>query len=147
MKKTGYEVEKCVVSNNTKIISFPIHVPDFIKLHTNDYEGLIYDLDMLVLLQSLYADQAVSHTITLPPTVSLDQLNDIVKKYAKKVKSLCFMPSENKVYKQAPIEPISKERYDEMVSKIKKIDLSDVKCNVLPANYGCEGNKCEKCDY
>ena len=57
------------------------------------------------------------------------------------------MPSENKVYKQAPIEPISKERFDEMVSKIKKIDFIETKCDVLPVNYGCEGNKCIVNDY
>ena len=141
-EKAGYEIEIDCCSQNTKIICFPVHVPNFIKLHTNDMEGMIYDLEMLVLLQSYYADQAVSHTITIPSSVSLDQLNEIVKKYAKKVKSLCFMPSENRVYKQAPIEPISKERYDEMTSKITKIDFTDTKSNIMPAYFGCDGEKC-----
>ena len=51
IEKNGSTVEDCVVSHDTAIIQFPIKVLDYIKLHTNDFMGMIYDLEMLKVIQ------------------------------------------------------------------------------------------------
>jgi len=140
----GYEVEMdCCNPDNTKIISFPIKVPDYISLHTNDYEGFIYDLDMAVLLQKYWADQSVSMSIQIPKGMSVDELYEIIKKYAKELKTLCFIPSQiDKVYKQSPIEGIPEQKYNEMKIKIKNKEI--VNTGILQPYYGCSGDHCKR---
>jgi ribonucleoside-diphosphate reductase alpha chain/ribonucleoside-triphosphate reductase len=139
----GYEIEKDVLAPNTKIISFPMKVPDYIKLHTDDDEGFLYDLKMLMILQKYYADMSVSHTIFLPKDMTVDKFYDIVKEYAPHLKTLCCCPKSNKVYPQMPIEAITEDKYNEMSQKIKDHDIKDESKNINQY-FGCTGDHCDK---
>ena len=116
-EEMGYETEIDLCSQNTKIILFPMKTPEYLKLHDGN---MFYDLNMQVLLQKYWADQSVSCSIPIDPKLSNDQLYEIVKMYSKHLKTMCFMGQVDKVYLQAPIEPISEDRYTEMIGNINE---------------------------
>ena len=48
----------------------------------------------------------------------------------------------DKTYPQAPIEPITEQRYIDMVSKIKDTDSPNHSGGTLEAYYGCSNEHC-----
>lgn len=60
---------------------------------------------------------------------------------------LSVLPYDNGSYKQAPFEDITKEQYDEMISKLTSIDLSKISEYTdetnLSGELACAGNSCE----
>ena len=95
---------------------------------------------MLKMVQSVWSDMSCSHTVMIPEEINIERLNEVVKHYAPHLKSLCLMPINNKVYPQMPIESVSEEQYNEMISKIKNDEINDN--GILPPFFGCESDRC-----
>src|SRR5690606_30036904 len=49
----------------------------------------------------------------------IDEITDVLDRYKGVIKSTSLLPHATDVYPQMPYEEITKERYDEMVAKIK----------------------------
>ena len=136
----GYPIEIDQCSQNTSIILFPMKTPDYLKLHDGN---IFYDLNMQVLLQRYWADQSVSCSVPIDHKLSLDELYEIIKMYSKQLKTMCFMTKIEKTYPQAPIECISEQTYNDMMSKIKEGDIGSVPpTTMLEAYYGCTNEHC-----
>ena len=135
----GYPIEIDQCSQNTSIILFPMKTPEYLKLHDGN---MFYDLNMQVLLQRYWADQSVSCSVPINPNLSLDEFYEIVKVYSKQLKTMCFMTKIEKTYPQAPIEPITEERYNDMLRRIKSIATHVPIGGTLEAYYGCTNEHC-----
>ena len=135
----GYSTEIDQCSQNTSILLFPMKTPDYLKLHDGN---MFYDLNMQVLLQRYWADQSVSCSVPIDPNLSLNEFYEIVKMYSKQLKTMCFMIKIDKTYTQAPIEPITEERYNDMVSMIKDTDIPSHSGGTFEAYYGCSNEHC-----
>ena len=105
---------------------------------------MFYDLNMQVLLQRYWADQSVSCSIPIDPKLTLDEMYEIVKVYSRHLKTMCFMTQIDKTYPQAPIEPISEERYTQLISQISDNDANPIlsQPHSLEAYYGCTNEHC-----
>lgn len=61
--------------------------------------------------------------------------------------SITVLPYDNKLYIQPPFEEITKEKYDELISKVKKLDLSLLKEEIDTTSHietvACGGGACE----
>jgi hypothetical protein len=67
----------------------------------------------------------------------------VLESYEDKLKSASFLPIKEHGYKQAPYEEISKEKYEEMVSKIKPITLAETKDRVIGVKFCDADGVCE----
>jgi ribonucleoside-triphosphate reductase len=116
------------------VVSFPFRHPDNAVL-AKDMTALD-QLETIKWLQSEWSDNSVSCTVYY----RMEELPEI-KKYLKKNyktnhKSLSFLLHNEHGFKQAPLEEITKEQYDELVAKTRlitsisslDIGLDDAEC-------------------
>lgn len=115
---------------STVVVSFPFRHPDTAVL-AKDMTA-IQQLETVKWLQEVWSDNSVSCTVYY----RLEELPEI-KKYLKKNykqnhKSLSFLLHNDHGFKQAPLEEITKEQYDELVAKTIPIT------SISEANIGLE---------
>ena len=116
------------------VVSFPFRHPDNAVL-AKDMTA-IDQLETIKWLQSEWSDNSVSCTVYY----RMEELPEI-KKYLKKNyktnhKSLSFLLHNEHGFKQAPLEEITKEQYDDLVAKTRlitsisslDIGLDDAEC-------------------
>lgn len=128
-KEHGYPVEyqqtfDGSVDYSTVVVSFPFSYPKHTIL-AKDMTA-IQQLETVKWLQSVWSDNSVSCTVYY----KLEELPEI-KKYLKRhysnnYKSLSFLLHSDHGFKQAPLEEISKEEYEKLVSGTKPITSMEV---------------------
>lgn len=138
-KDHGYHVEyqqnfDGSEDHSTVVVSFPFRHPDHAVL-AKDVTA-IQQLETVKWLQEVWSDNSVSCTVYY----RLEELDEI-KKYLKKNyknshKSLSFLLHNEHGFKQAPLEEISKEQYDEMVANTRTISAIEA------MDLGLDDNEC-----
>lgn len=136
-REAGYNVEYVknldgTDNRDTVVIEFPCNSGGG-KL-ANDMTAV----DQLILvkkLQTAWSDNAVSATIYYQKE-ELDDIRDWMQEnYADSIKSVSFLLKQDHNFIQAPYEPISKEKYEELMKEINPIqvgegrDIEDVECS------------------
>jgi ribonucleotide reductase alpha subunit len=119
-KNNGYPVE--FVKNfdgsedyNTVVVTFPFSYPEGTKL-AKDMTALD-QLKEIKRLQEVWSDNSVSCTIYYKKE-EIPQIRDYLNKhYKNNHKSLSFLLHSEHGFQQAPYEEITKEQYDDLVSK------------------------------
>lgn len=115
-KNLGYEIEDDVICSENKIIKFIIDLGN-IQLNTHNIED---DLELASILQGYWADNNISMTVQFNNDIDDNIFNDIIKKYSKKLKTLCFLPRDCKYYPQMPYEELTDDQYEEEMNNINK---------------------------
>ncbi len=114
----------------TVVVSFPFSHPEEAKL-AKDMTA-IDQLEVVKWLQEVWSDNSVSCTIYYRKE-ELPEIRKYLKKhYKNNHKSLSFLLHSDHGFKQAPLEEITKEQYDEMVANTRLITQID------EANIGLE---------
>lgn len=115
---------------STVVVSFPFSHPDTAKL-AKDMTA-IDQLEVVKWLQTVWSDNSVSCTIYYRKE-ELPEIRKYLKKhYKNNHKSLSFLLHSEHGFKQAPLEEITKEQYEEMVKSTRLITKVD------EANIGLE---------
>jgi hypothetical protein len=116
---------------------------------TLDNISMWEQLSLAAFMQKYWADNQVSATITFNPEIEGNQIVHALNYYQYQLKGISFLPRSpclSSAYKQMPYEAITKEQYNEMVSKIKKnISLStgNTKHDIDEMNMTyCDSDKC-----
>ncbi len=135
---SGYRVEDDLVSPRTKVVYFP--VKSVSKKFSEDI-SIEEQMKLCVLLQKYWADNMVSCTITFKPEEA-DLIPSLLRKYKNDLKSISFLPLSNHGYAQAPYIPCSQQEYEISKSRLKDLDLSDVKMVHDIDEKFCEGVAC-----
>jgi len=127
-RQHGYDIEyqrnfDGSEDRSTMVVSFPFSYPEGTKLAKE--MSAINQLETVKWLQETWSDNSVSCTVYYKK----EELPDI-KKYLKKHyknghKSLSFLLHSEHGFQQAPLEEISKERYDEMMARTTLITSTD----------------------
>lgn len=105
---------------STVVVSFPFRHPDNAVL-AKDMTA-ISQLETVKWLQQVWSDNSVSCTIYYRKE-ELPEIKKYLKKHYKgNHKSLSFLLHSEHGFKQAPLEEITKEQYDELVSKTVPIN-------------------------
>ena len=96
-------------------------------------------LENAAMLQTYWADNQVSASISAKPE-ELDQIPIALELYETRLKSISFIPLKDHGYQHAPYQEITREEYEESISKLKPLDLSDQENEVI--EKFCTGDTC-----
>ena len=77
-------------------------------------------LEIAAQYQHYWADNSVSITVTFKPEEA-DSLRDALEMYESRLKAVSFLKYEETGCEQAPYEPITKRKYNQLVKKINPI--------------------------
>lgn len=138
-KDHGYHVEyqqnfDGSEDHSTVVVSFPFRHPDHAVL-AKDMTA-IDQLETVKWLQQVWSDNSVSCTVYYRPE-ELPEIKKYLKKnYKNNHKSLSFLLHSEHGFKQAPLEEITEEKYNEMVANTRtitaineaSIGLDDAEC-------------------
>ena len=97
-------------------------------------------LEIAAQYQYYWADNSVSVTVTFKPEEA-DQIKDALEMYETRLKAVSFLKYGATGYAQAPYEPITKERYEELIMNIKPICRVDMKQQGSGTKF-CVGESC-----
>lgn len=134
-KDHGYHVEyqqnfDGSEDRSTVVVSFPFRHPDHAVL-AKDMTA-ISQLETVKWLQEVWSDNSVSCTVYYRPE-ELPEIKKYLKKnYKTNHKSLSFLLHSEHGFKQAPLEEITEEQYNELVANTRTITAID------EANIGLE---------
>lgn len=124
----------------TVVVEFPCKVPDNTPI--GDSLGAIQHLELVKWLQTNWSDNSVSCTIYYKEN-ELDEIKMwLGEHFNNSIKTVSFLLYHGHGFDQAPYETITKERYDDIVSKVTPItsgafvydnfDISDCETGVCP---------------
>lgn len=140
------EVGQDAANATTWVFEFPIKSPK--GAVTNDEVSALDHLEHWKVLKTNYTEHNPSVTISVEDDEWLE-VGAWVWKNWDIVGGLSFLPKTNHVYQLAPYEPISKERYEEMVLATPSIDFTQLSAYENEDNtegakaLACVGNVCE----
>jgi len=117
LKDNGYKVEKDKYTDNTMVVSFPIKEEYFDR--SVEEVTMWEQLENVAQMQTYWADNQVSVTITFNSEEAKD-IKNILELYETRIKGVSFLPHKTHGYKQAPYIPITKELYEQEVTRISK---------------------------
>lgn len=138
-KDHGYHVEyqqnfDGTEDRSTVVVSFPFRHPDHAVL-AKDMTA-ISQLETVKWLQEVWSDNSVSCTVYYRPE-ELPEIKKYLKKnYKTNYKSLSFLLHSEHGFKQAPLEEITEEQYNELVANTRTITAID------EANIGLDDAEC-----
>lgn len=142
-KTSGYHVEyqerfDGTSDYGTVVVEFPFSYPETAVL-AKDINA-IEQLEVVKQLQKDWSDNSVSCTVYYKPEELEDIKKYLLKNYKTNYKSLSFLLHSNHGFKQAPLEEITKEKYEELKSKTKLITSMPV--GELPLDSDCDSGMC-----
>jgi ribonucleoside-triphosphate reductase len=138
-RQNGYEVEYQMnfdgsEDHSTVVVSFPFSFPEGTRLAAE--MTAIDQLEVVKRLQKDWSDNSVSCTIYYRKE-ELPEIRKYLKKnYKNNHKSLSFLLHSEHGFKQAPLEEITKEQYEELVARTTLITHID------EANIGLDEDEC-----
>jgi hypothetical protein len=122
--KNGYFVEYARGFNGdidptTMVVEFPCMVPEGTPI--GDQLGAIEHLEWIKWLQTNWSDNSVSCTVYYKKE-ELPAIKEwLEKNFTDSLKTVSFLLYSGHGFDQAPYETISKERYEELIAKVKPI--------------------------
>lgn len=135
------------------VISIPIKAPD--SAITREKESAIDLLERIKFLHETWikpGHRKGSNTNNVSATITIKEsewecAGEWLWKNKNSYTALSFLPEDLGTYVQAPFESVTKEKYEEMFSKLKEIDLKNIKeiedNSRLQEEVACGGNQCE----
>jgi ribonucleotide reductase alpha subunit len=138
-REHGYPVEyqqnfDGTEDHSTVVVSFPFRHPDHAVL-AKDMTA-IAQLETVKWLQEVWSDNSVSCTVYYRKEELPEIRRYLKKNYKNNHKSLSFLLHNEHGFKQAPLEEITKEQYDELVAKTRLITA------ISSLDIGLDDNEC-----
>jgi len=125
---------------NTVVVSFPVKVPEGTVLAKS--LSAIDQLEYVKRLQTEWSDNSVSCTVYYKKE-ELDSIKQWLRvNYNDNVKSVSFLLHNEHGFKQAPLEEITKEQYDEYSALVQPIISGDVNEDDMLDSFECVGGVC-----
>lgn len=129
-KESGYFVEFVrgfdgKPDNTTVVVEFPCKVPE--DTPVGDTLGAIRHLEIVKTLQTEWSDNAVSCTIYYSKEELPSIKEWLLENFNTSLKTVSFLLYHGHGFDQAPYETISKDRYEELISKVTPINSISVR--------------------
>ena len=83
--------------------------------------------------------------MSITVTFTQDEVRDLkrcLECFEDKLKGVSLLPRKDHGYQQAPYEEITKEKYEQMIAKIKPLNLESVTVKAI-GEEGCETDACK----
>jgi adenosylcobalamin-dependent ribonucleoside-triphosphate reductase len=139
LREAGHHIEDDAYSPNTSVVEFPVKEEHFTKGKKD--VSMWEQLEIAAQYQYYWADNAVSVTVTFNEKEAA-QINSALEMYETRLKAVSFLKVSDNGYKQAPYEPITKEQYEKMSSKITPVTRIHTEEAGVGTKY-CDGASCE----
>jgi adenosylcobalamin-dependent ribonucleoside-triphosphate reductase len=118
LKAANYSMEECIYNNTAMAVEFPVDHGE--GLRAEDEVSCWEKISLASFMQRFWADNQVSATITFDPKTEGKQIEAMLDYFQYQLKGVSFLPMGG-AYKQMSYEPITKQQYEDMASKIKPI--------------------------
>lgn len=132
-----WEIDK--YSDNTLVFEF---VVDHGNVRPSKEVSAWEQLSLTAMLQRTWADNSVSATIYIRQEEKPD-VEKMLAMYIPVLKCVSMLPSQDNAYEQAPYEEITKEQYEDRLSKYSKPIFNNVKDNTPEGSVFCSGESCD----
>ena len=145
LRKSGYHIEPEMkfdgsLNRDILVVDFPCMFEE--GLMAEDC-GAITQLNIVKDLQTYWADQAVSVTVYYKKEELPDIKRWLSENYNECIKSVSFLLHQDHNFVQAPLEKISQQQYERMISKIKPFEYENgVISEEIFDNLECVGGAC-----
>ena len=143
LAKAGYHMEPAFGDEvSTFVVEIPVHAGKGVRA---DKDVTMWEkLELAAFMQEFWADNQVSATITFNPDTEGPQIEKALGYFQYRMKAISFLPiKEGGAYKQMPYEAITKEKFDELNEKLKKLDFSKLTSAHDSEDKFCDGISCE----
>ena len=137
---SGLSYEDDQYSDNTLVFSFVI---DHGNVRPCEQVSPWEQFSLVSMLQRCYADNCVSATIYFDKEKDGPDVEKMLAMYIPILKSVSMLPHAGHGYVQAPYEPITKEKYEELLQTYQTPDFSNVRHNIPVGSKFCSGDTCE----
>lgn len=127
------------LDSDTYVVDFYVKAPDNAPCADEGFDTW-KQLEALQVAQKHWADQSCSVTVYYNEE-ELGKVKEWVTDNLDSIKTISFLKHSGHKFKQAPKEPITKEQYEKLSSKIKPIETEDVGLGEVEG-LGCEGGAC-----
>jgi adenosylcobalamin-dependent ribonucleoside-triphosphate reductase len=138
LQESGYTIEDDAYSPNTSVVEFPVKEEHFTKGKRD--VSMWEQLEIAAQYQHYWADNAVSVTVTFT-NEEAPHIKSALELYETRLKAVSFLKVSDTGYKQAPYEPITKEKYEEMKKVIKPLQRIETDEGGSGTKY-CDGDSC-----
>ncbi|RLB68248.1 MAG: hypothetical protein DRH08_01505 [Deltaproteobacteria bacterium] len=126
------------VDTRTAVLEFPCEFPEGTSLAS--HESALHQLRRHQAMQRLWADNAVSVTVTFKPE-EMPGIRDYLREEWSTMKSVSFLPYHDHGYKQAPLTPIDEKEYKSRLRDLK-LESGHVHGESFIGDEECEGGAC-----
>lgn len=148
LKKAGHHIEPQIlldnsIDMNTLVVDFYMKAPE--NTPTAEELDTFEQLEVVKKVQKYWSDNSVSVTVYYKDNNDIEKIKEWLKENLDEIKTVSFLKYYEHGFKQAPLEKITKEQYEKLVSKIKPIDIDndeDVFDSELKDSLECEGGSC-----
>jgi ribonucleotide reductase alpha subunit len=135
----GYHIEKDTYSPNTSVVTFPIDAGAGIRIQSE--VSMWEQLSLASFLQKHWGNNQISSTITFDPETEGPQIASALNYFQYQLKGISFLPRlKAGAYRQMPYESCTEEQYNDMVSKLRPLNLNDQDDAVV--ERFCDGESC-----
>jgi len=140
--EVGKKLEDC----KTYVFEFPCKSPDSAVMR--DEKTALEQLEYWKMIQDYWCTHKPSCTIYVKENEWLEVLAWLYKNWDF-ISGVSFLPYDGGIYKLAPYEEITEEKYNELINKMPEIDYNELdkfeeEDNTTGAQeYACIGEKCE----
>ena len=118
LKEVGIPVEDDVMKpNDTYVFSFPVKAPEG-AIVRNDLTALDH-LNTWLVYQRAWCEHKPSITVSVKEEEWME-VGAWVYKHFDEVSGISFLPHSDHTYKQAPYQEVTKEEYEDLLSKMPK---------------------------
>jgi intein/homing endonuclease len=141
IRRSGYHLEDSVDDPSSLVVEFPVHVGKGIR--SEEEISMWEQFQMAAFLQRYWSDNQVSCTIKFDPLREGNHISQALDYFQYQLKGISMLPKRDGVYKQPPYDPISAEKYADLIRKIKPLDFSKVKHEKAEGERFCSNDTCE----
>lgn len=142
LEAARYKIEPCFgQEDSTVVVEFPVFAGENVR--TVKDVSIWEQFSLAAFLQEHWSDNSVSVTISFDPKTETKEIERCLEYFQFKLKSVSLLPRlEQGAYKQMPYEEITKEQYEEMISKLKPLDFSGMFAVESVGERYCTNDSC-----
>ncbi len=145
LRANGHKMEPVIrfdgsLDLNTLVVDFYVEAPANLPCADEGFSTW-KQLDVLLMAQRYWCDQAASVTVYYRKE-EVPEIKEWLRLNLSRLKTISFLLQTDHGFIQAPKEPISKERYDELSSKITPLTIGDDTGGEDISSMECDGGAC-----
>lgn len=143
LEDAGYHIEPCVGSeDSTVVVEIPVALGENIR--TLAEVSMWEQLAIAAFLQRYWSDNQVSYTVTFDVEKEGDQIAHALNYYQYQLKGISFLPRlEYGAYPQMPYEAITEEKFNELNSKVKRLNFNSISGEEAAVERFCSNDSCQ----